>query len=293
MTRQPAPVDIGIIGGSGFYRIDGFSDITETAVDTPFGKPSDTIMVGKLHGRQVAFLPRHGRDHLLLPSEVNYRANIHAFKSLGVKRLLAVTAVGSLREDRAPLDMVVPDQVIDRTHRRISTFFGDGVVAHVSLARPFCPDLSRILCEAAFSVTKRIHSGGTLVTIEGPAFSSRAESELYRQWGCDLIGMTTAQEAKLAREAEICYGVLAMVTDYDCWRDTETDAVSVETVLGYMQQNSALAKQIIARVIPELTGDRSCRCKNSLEGAIMTAPELISEENRRKLTLLLGDRIGL
>jgi 5'-methylthioadenosine phosphorylase len=284
-------IDIGIIGGSGFYEIDGFSQLEEHVLDTPFGNPSDAYLVGELHGVRVAVLPRHGRGHLMLPSELNYRANIYGFKSLGISNIIAITAVGSLQEHMPPMDMVIPDQLIDRTRRSQSTFFGNGIAAHVSFADPFCPDLSKLLYEAAAPIVKRVHMGGTLVTIEGPSFSTRAESKLFQRLGCDIIGMTTFHEAKLAREAEICYAALAMVTDYDCWKEQSKDEVTVETVVANMKKNSYKAKSIIANVLPLIAQNRTCMCTKSLNGAIMTTAELISPQTRKKLALLLAGRI--
>jgi 5'-methylthioadenosine phosphorylase len=286
-----ANIDIGIIGGSGFYEIEGFSQLEELVVDTPFGKPSDAYVIGELHGVRLAFLPRHGRGHLLLPSELNYRANIYGFKSLGVSNIVAITAVGSLQEHMPPMDMVIPDQLVDRTRRSQSTFFGDGIAAHVPFAEPFCPGLSKLLYETAASVVGGVHMGGTLVNIEGPAFSTKAESKLYQQWGCDIVGMTTFHEAKLAREAEICYAALAMVTDYDCWKEHSADEVTVETVVSNMKKNSSKAKTIITRVLPLITRNRSCGCTESLNGAIMTASESISPQTRKKLGLLIDGRV--
>lgn len=286
-----ADIDIGIIGGSGFYEFEGFSQLEELALDTPFGKPSDTYIVGEVHGVRVAFLPRHGRGHILLPSEINHRANIYGFKAIGISNIIAITAVGSLQHHMAPLDMVIPDQLIDRTRRRQSTFFGKGIAAHVPFAEPFCPDLSKLLHETAVPIVNRVHLGGTLVTIEGPAFSTRGESKLFQQWGCDIIGMTTFHEAKLAREAEICYAALAMVTDYDCWKDDFADEVTVETVVSNMKKNSSKAKTIISQVLPLIAGNRSCKCTKSLDGAIMTSPESISEKTRKRLALLLNGRL--
>lgn len=285
-------IDIGIIGGSGFYEIEGFSNVEELNVETPFGAPSDAFIVGELSGVRVAFLPRHGRGHLFLPSELNYRANIYAFKSLGVSHLLAITAVGSLQENRPPLDMVIPDQLLDRTRQRPSTFFGQGIVAHVPFAEPFCPDLSQLLYDTAKSVVERVHLGGTLVTIEGPMFSTKAESKLYQQWGCDIIGMTTYQEAKLAREAEMCYAALAMVTDFDCWKENSEHEVTVETVISNMKKNSSNAKSIITKLLPHISSERRCICENCLQGAIMTRPDLITPETRKKLAPLIAHRIA-
>ena len=279
-------IKIGIIGGSGIYQMDGVTSIEEHEISTPFGNPSDTFMVGLLNGIKIAFLPRHGREHRLLPSELNYRANIFGFKQLGVTHLIAITAVGSLQENICPLDIVIPDQLVDRTYHRQSTFFGDGIVAHIPFAEPFCPDLSEILFNTASSTKAKVHKGGTLVSIEGPAFSTKAESKLYQAWGIDIIGMTTLQEAKLAREAEICYSAMAMVTDYDCWRE-ETESVSVETVLSNFKQNISLGRKIISDIIPKITNQRTCICSNCLKGAIMTKKESMSNETRMKLLPLI------
>ncbi|THB72156.1 MAG: S-methyl-5'-thioadenosine phosphorylase [Desulfobulbaceae bacterium] len=289
-TNLPS-VDIGIIGGSGVYNIDGFAKSEEIDINTPFGKPSDSYIIGELNGITVAFLPRHARGHRLLPSELNYRANIYGFKALGVSHIIGISAVGSLREDRPPLDLVIPDQLIDRTRQRQSTFYGNGVVVHIPFAVPFCPDLSQLLYNTASNVAERVHLGGTLVTIEGPTFSTKAESMLYRQWNCDIIGMTTYQEAKLAREAEICYATISMVTDYDCWRESGDDEVTVETIIGYMKQNSANAQTIITRVLPEISQERSCLCHNCLAGSIMTAPDQIPDETREKLSILIDKHL--
>ena len=286
-----ADIDVGIIGGSGFYEIEGFSQLEDLVVETPFGTPSDAYIIGDLDGVKVAFLPRHGRGHLLLPSELNYRANIYGFKFLGVSNIIAITAVGSLQEHMPPMDMVIPDQLLDRTRRSQSTFFGDGIAAHVPFAEPFCPTLSKLLYETALPIVEGVHMGGTLVTIEGPSFSTKAESKLYQQWGCDIVGMTTYHEAKLAREAEICYAALAMVTDYDCWKVHSADEVTVETVVSNMKKNSSKAKTIISRVLPLITRNRSCMCTESLNGAIMTKPESISPETRKKLDLLIDGRV--
>lgn len=286
-----ADIDIGIIGGSGIYDIDGFSKEKKIHVDTPFGEPSDAFAIGEMSGIKVAFLPRHGRNHLHLPSELNYRANIYGFKALGVSKVIGITAVGSLREHIEPIDLVIPDQLIDRTTQRASTFFGQGIAAHIPFAQPFCPELSVLLYEVACSVTSSVHRGGTLVSIEGPAFSTKAESHMYRQWGCDIIGMTTFQEAKLAREAELCYAALAMVTDYDCWKEGGEEDVTVGTVVANMKKNSANARQILADLLPRITTEPSCLCSESLVGAVMTAPAAVTQNVRDRLSLLLGDRI--
>jgi 5'-methylthioadenosine phosphorylase len=285
-------IDIGIIGGSGIYQIDGFKLLEEKSIATPFGKTSDSYIIGELNTMRVAFLPRHGRNHQYLPSEINYRANIYGFKSLGVTNLIGITAVGSLQEDLPPLHLVIPDQLIDRTVSRKSTFFGNGIAAHIPFAEPFCPQLRQQIYETAQPITPHLTKDGTLVTIDGPAFSTRAESNLYRQWGCDLIGMTTYQEAKLAREAEICYAALAMVTDYDCWKEESTEEVTVETVVSNMQKNSVNAQKILADLLPKISDSKSCHCNQSLKGAIMTRPESIPAETFTKLSLLIQERIS-
>ena len=283
-------VKIGVIGGSGVYEIDSVRQVEEIRVSTPFGDPSDSYRIGYLEDTRVAFLPRHGRGHRLLPSELNYRANIFGFKKLGVTHLLGITAVGSLKEDIPPCDMVIPDQLFDRTRNRIGTFFGEGIAAHIPFAEPFCPDLSDLLYKSASSQTAAVHKGGTLVCIEGPAFSTRAESLLYKKWGIDIIGMTTLQEAKLAREAQICYAALAMVTDYDCWKE-ELEAVSVDTVVSNLNNNVSAAKAIIKSVVPQISGKRNCACPESLKGAIMTRMDSIDSSTREKLMPLIGKYI--
>ncbi len=279
---------LGIIGGSGLYDLEGLENIRELKLDTPFGEPSDRYVMGEYNGVRVAFLPRHGRGHRLIPSELNYRANIFGFKLLGVRRILAVTAVGSLRGDIKPLDLVLPDQFFDRTSQRRSTFFGGGLAAHVSFAQPVCPDLVQLVYEKARAAGATVHLGGSLICIEGPAFSTKAESRVYRQWGMDIIGMTTLQEAKLAREAEICYAPLAMVTDYDCWHDEAEDEVSVELVVEHMRRNTAMAKNILKETIPALAARRGCLCKDALSGAIMTEPGAIPPETRQRLEPIVG-----
>lgn len=280
-------IDIGILGGSGVYRMDGFSLTGEKTLTTPFGAPSDSYLIGTIGEVRIAFLPRHGRNHHLLPSEINYRANIYGFKTLGVQSVLAITAVGSLREERPPLDLVIPDQLVDNTVSRIPTFFGNGVAAHIPFAEPFCPNLCQALYETAKEVVPGTHMGGTLITIDGPAFSTRAESNIYRQWGCDIIGMTTYQEAKLCREAEICYAALAMITDYDCWKTEHAENVNVQTVMANMTKNSANAQDILRKVLPGLNQLHSCSCRESLKDAIMTARGAIPDKTRERLSLLL------
>jgi 5'-methylthioadenosine phosphorylase len=280
-------ISIGVLGGSGIYEMDGVAKIEEIEVSTPFGNPSDKFMIGDLNGIKVAFLPRHGRRHGILPSEVNFRANIFGFKKLGITHLLAITAVGSLQENIPPLDIVIPDQLVDRTYNRESTFFGNGIAAHIPFAEPFCPVLSDLLFKSASGNTARVHKGGTLVSIEGPAFSTKAESKLYQKWGIDIIGMTTLQEAKLAREAEICYAAMAMVTDYDCWKEDSED-VTVETVVSNLAKNASCAQEIIQNLIPQIDGSsRSCICANSLNGAIMTQMDCINKDTRKRLEPLI------
>jgi len=282
-------VKIGIIGGSGLYQMPELRDIEEVNVDTPFGSPSDAFIVGTLEGERVAFLPRHGRGHKFLPTEVPFRANIYAMKSLGVERILSASAVGSLQEQYAPLDMVIPDQFFDRTRGRVkeSTFFGEGIVAHVSFAHPVCAGLGDVLEESCSTADVKVHRGGTYLCMEGPAFSSVAESNVYRSWGMDIIGMTNLQEAKLAREAEICYATLALVTDYDCWHPGH-DAVSVETVIEYLNKNVSNAQKIMRESIKRLKdSDRSCKCGSALKNAIFTPSALWPEATTSKLEAII------
>ncbi|MGI8782983.1 MAG: S-methyl-5'-thioadenosine phosphorylase [Acidobacteriota bacterium] len=279
-------IRIGVIGGSGLYQMKELSAVEEVLIDTPFGRPSDNYLVGTLSGKRVAFLARHGRGHRILPSELNFRANIYGFKKLGVERLFSASAVGSLREELKPLDIVLPDQFIDRTRGRISTFFGEGLVAHVSFADPFCSDLTGRVEAAARSVGFPIKRGGTYVCMEGPAFSTRAESHLYRSWGADLIGMTNLQEAKLAREAEICYVTLALVTDYDCWREEE-EPVTVEMLIGNLTKNSENAQRVIRTAIEQLSEPPACQCHSALRSALITDPKAIPAETRQKLDLIV------
>jgi 5'-methylthioadenosine phosphorylase len=286
MTSERA--DIGIIGGSGLYAMEGFADVREVAVETPFGSPSDTLMVGTLEGRRVAFLPRHARGHRILPSELNFQANIFAMKLLGVERILSVSAVGSLKEKYAPLHMLIPDQLVDRTTQRKSTFFGRGLVAHVGFAHPFCSPLSKVLGESCTEAGATHHQGGAYVCIEGPHFSTLAESELYRSWGMDVVGMTNLQEAKLAREAEICYATLAMVTDYDCWHPGH-DSVTVEQVLAVLGANTARAQAVLKAAVRRIgAGPRECSCASALKNALMTAPGLVPDAVKRELAPIVG-----
>lgn len=279
---------IGVIGGSGLYEIEALTDIQEVVLDTPFGTPSDAFISGVLDGVKMVFLPRHGRGHRLLPSEVNYRANIYGMKKLGVQQIISVSAVGSMKEEIVPGHIVIPDQFFDRTQgKRASTFFGDGVVGHVQFADPVCGELSQVLFESAKEVGATVHKGGTYVCIEGPNFSTRAESQIYRSWGVDIIGMTNLPEARLAREAEICYATIALATDYDCWHDEHAD-VSVEAIIAIIQQNVATARNIIKAAAKRLSGERRCACSVSLKYAIMTNKELISETTRQKLAVLMG-----
>ncbi len=280
-------IRIGIIGGSGLYNMEELSNVTTVTLDTPFGHPSDAYVVGTLGGVRVAFLPRHGQGHKLTPSEINFRANVYGFKQMGASHIISVTAVGSLKEDIHPLDIVIPDQFFDRTRNRKSTFFGDGLVAHIAFAQPICPDLASLLHETAVETGAKTHKGGTLICIEGPAFSTRAESNLYRRLGMDIIGMTSLQEAKLSREAEICYAALALVTDYDCWHEDESE-VTVETVLQNLNKNISHAKRIIQNIVPKIPEKRDCLCATALEKAIMTDANVIPKETRRKLGIIVN-----
>jgi len=282
-------VKIAIIGGSGLYQMPELSDVEEIKVDTPFGSPSDAFIVGTLEGERVAFLPRHGRGHRFTPPELPFRANIYAMKSLGVERILSASAVGSLQEQYAPLDMVIPDQFFDRTRARVkeSTFFGEGIVAHVSFAHPVCSALGDVLQSSCAAADVKAHRGGTYLCMEGPAFSSVAESNVYRSWGMDIIGMTNLQEAKLAREAEICYATLALVTDYDCWHPGH-DAVSVETVIEYLNKNVRNAQTIMRESIKRLKNEeRTCKCGSALKNAIFTTKDLWPEATTKKLDAII------
>lgn len=282
---------IGIIGGSGLYDIEGIKDVQKVEVDTPFGRPSDAFTIGKLAGREVVFLPRHGAGHTIIPSQLPFRANIYGMKKLGVEQIIAVSAVGSMKEEIRPLDIVIPDQFFDRTKARVDTFFGDGVVAHVGMADPVCASVAEALHRAAKQVGVRVHKGGTYVCIEGPQFSTRAESLVYRQLGVSVIGMTNLQEAKLAREAEICYATLALSTDYDCWH-VEEEAVTVEMIVANLKKNVESAKKIIKVTIPELPKVRNCPCSTALKNAIITRPEAIPQERRKELELIIGKYLG-
>ncbi len=282
-----AEATVGIIGGSGLYQMDGLTDARELELDTPFGSPSDSVIVGSLEGVNVAFLPRHGKGHRIMPTHMPAQANIYALKSLGVEMIISVSAVGSLKEELKPLDIVIPDQLIDRTRQRSSTFFGDGIVAHVGFADPFCPVLSEVLHRSAQAVGATVHRGGACVVMEGPAFSTRAESFMYRSWGADIIGMTALPEAKLAREAEICYATLACITDYDCWHESEED-VTVEMVVANLSKNVATSKDILRSILSQIPDRRHCLCSDALKDSIITSPERVPTEVKERLRPLIG-----
>jgi 5'-methylthioadenosine phosphorylase len=286
-------IRIGVIGGSGLYQMAGMVVGEERRIETPFGDPSDPYVLGELDGRPVAFLPRHGRGHRLLPSELNYRANIYGFKVLGVEQLISVSAVGSMKLAYKPTDIVVPDQFYDRTRHRVDTFFGRGLVAHVSLAKPICPRLIPLFAESARAAGATVHEGGVYVNMEGPQFSTRAESEIYRSHGVDVIGMTNLTEARLAREAEICYASLAMITDYDCWHETE-EAVTGESVMEVIQQNSKMSQDVVRQILARLdpAAERQCPCASALAMSLVTERSLIPAETLRDLAPLIGRYIG-
>jgi 5'-methylthioadenosine phosphorylase len=283
-------VKIGVIGGSGLYQMAALTEVEEVRVSTPFGDPSDAFILGNLGGERVAFLPRHGRGHRLLPTEIPFRANIYAMKLLGVERIISASAVGSLREELKPMDIVFPDQFFDRTRQRASTFFGDGIAAHVTFADPVCRDLCDALEQAARAELKGIdvHRGGTYLCMEGPAFSTKAESEVYRSWGMSVIGMTNLQEAKLAREAEICYATMALVTDYDCWHP-QHDSVTVDLVIEYLNRNAENAQKLIEGTVARLAGvERACKCGHSLRHALITSAESVTPEAKERLKAIVG-----
>ena len=282
-----AEAEIAFIGGSGLYDIDGLTDAEQVTIDTPFGPPSDAVTVGTLEGRRVSFLARHGKGHRHLPSEIPFRANIYALKLLGVERIISISAVGSLQEGIAPLDMVVPDQIIDRTRGRVSTFFGDGVAAHVGFADPFCPELRRDLLETARNKEVVVHDGGVYVVMEGPQFSTRAESNLYRSWEASIIGMTALPEAKLAREAEICYATLALVTDYDVWHQSEAE-VSVDLVVANLMKNVETTQALLPDFSARVPGSRACDCQSALERAIITSRDLITDDAKTRLSAIIA-----
>jgi len=280
-------IPIGIIGGSGLYNMKELTNVEEIKVETPFGPPSDNYIVGTLAKHRVAFLPRHGRGHRFMPSEINYRANIYGFKKLGARQIFSVSAVGSLKDEHKPLDIVLPNQFVDRTTRRVSTFFGDGIVAHIGFGDPVCHDLAGFVWQGAENAGIPVKSGGVYLCMEGPAFSTRAESNLYRSWGLDIIGMTNLQEAKLSREAEICYVTIALVTDYDCWHAAEEE-VSVEMIIANLTRNNENAQKILKETLKLLPEDRECACQSALQNAIITQPDMIPAETREKLALLVG-----
>ncbi len=282
---------VGVIGGSGLYKMEGMTGVEKVKVSTPFGEPSDAIILGNLEGVRVAFLPRHGEGHRIGPSELPAKANIYALKSLGVERIISVSAVGSLREEIEPLDIVIPDQLIDATKGRASTFFTGGIVGHVSLAEPFCHVLSQLSFEASTKVGAKVHKGGTYLVMEGPQFSTKAESQLYRSWGADVIGMTALPEAKLAREAEICYATLAIVTDYDCWHPNY-ESVTTEMILTNLRKGIDTVKRILKLLLPSIPQKRDCACASTLKYAIATEMKYIPEKKRKELGLLIGKYLG-
>jgi 5'-methylthioadenosine phosphorylase len=286
-SAKTEKIGIGVIGGSGLYEMEGLTHIKTLRIVTPFGKPSDEYIIGTLHGRRVAFLPRHGRGHRILPTDINYRANIYGMKKLGVERIISVSAVGSMKEEIKPGDIVIPDQFYDLTKHRRSTFFGDGVVAHVGMADPVCDDLCRVLIDAGVQVGAAVHRNGTYICMEGPQFSTRAESLVYRQWNVDVIGMTNATEAKLAREAEICYSTIALATDYDCWHHSE-ESVTVEAVLAVMKHNIETSKAMIREAVRSLPEARTCSCGEALQNTIMTPEKLIPVKAKRNLVPIIG-----
>ena len=278
---------IGVIGGTGLYDIEGMTEVEEVNINTPFGKPSDAITIGNLEGVGIAFLPRHDKRHRILPTEIPVRANIYALKWLGVEHIIAISSAGSFKSEIKPGDLLIPDQLIDRTRSRVNSFFGEGIVAHIPFAEPFCPVLSQIVYQAAQEVGASVHPKGTYIAMEGAAFSTRAESQLYRWWGADIIGMTALPEAKLAREAEICYAIIACVTDYDSWHE-RVQPVTVDVILKIQHQNTDTVKQIIKLAVSRIPAQRHCGCATALETAIVTAPEFMPPEQKKKLNLLIG-----
>ncbi len=280
----------GVIGGSGLYQMEGFEGAREVELETPFGSPSGPYLLGRLEGKPFAFLPRHGKGHRLMPSELPFRANIWGFKKLGAQWIISVSAVGSLREEIEPGHIVIPDQFFDRTRTRVATFFGDGIAGHITFADPICPELAGALHRASQAAGATVHKGGAYVCMEGPAFSTRAESRLYRSWGLDVVGMTNIPEAKLAREAELCYATLALATDYDCWHESEED-VTIEAVLGVIKRNVEMAQKIIRAAAREMGEVPHCSCPRALENAILTSPELIPAEVKERLSVIIGKYI--
>jgi len=289
--ERMSEVKLAVIGGSGVYDMEGLTGVEERRVATPFGDPSDTLVIGTLAGTRIAFVPRHGRGHRLTPTEVPYRANIWALKSLGIERIISISACGSMKETYAPRHIVIPDQIYDNTKKRNLSFFGDGLVAHISFAEPFCPQLRQVLCQAVQEAGGTVHMGGTFVTIEGPRFSTRAESRIYRSWGVDIIGMTAVPEAQLAREAEICYATMAHVTDYDVWHETE-EAVNVQMLIDNLAANAALTKRAIAKLVPLLTDDRPCDCGQTLATALITRRDRIPPAKIDQLRPIVGKYLG-
>ncbi len=284
---NPLQAEIGIIGGSGLYSMPGLTDVREVSLETPFGAPSDAYVLGKLAGRKVAFLSRHGRGHLLMPTELPYRANIYGFKQLGVERILSLSAVGSLKEEHEPLDFVIPDQFVDRTRHRVDTFFGDGLVAHVALGEPICGEAAEVVARACERAGVHAKSGGTYLNMEGPQFSTKAESNLYRSWGMDVIGMTNLTEARLAREAELCYVTVAMVTDYDCWHP-EHDHVTVEQIIGVLVKNAENASNVVREAVATMPKERVCACGSALKHAIITDKSKVPAATLERLKLIVG-----
>jgi 5'-methylthioadenosine phosphorylase len=286
-STKAEKVSIGVIGGSGLYEIEGLSQIKSVKLATPFGRPSDEYIIGTLHGKRVAFLPRHGRGHRIMPTDINYRANIYGMKKLGAERIISVSAVGSMKEEIKPGDIVIPDQFYDHTKQRRSTFFGKGVVAHVGMGEPVCAHLSATLMDAGVKIGATVHRGGTYLCMEGPQFSTLAESLIYRTWNVDVIGMTNATEAKLAREAELCYSTIALATDYDCWHHSE-EAVTVEAVLEVMKHNIETSKAMIREAVRTLGGERTCTCGEALRNTIMTSEKLIPVKTKKDLAPIIG-----
>jgi 5'-methylthioadenosine phosphorylase len=288
---MPKPqAKIAVIGGSGLYEMEGLTDVQEVNLDTPFGKPSDTIVIGTLGGARVAFLPRHGRGHRLMPTEIPSRANIYALKTLGVEHIIAINSVGSFKEEVKPGDLLIPDQLIDRTSQRANTFFGGGIVAHIQFAEPVCVELSRVLYDSAKEAGASVHPRGTYVVMEGPAFSTRAESRLHRTWGADVIGMTALPEAKLAREAEMCYAIIACATDYDSWHESK-EVVSVDVIFRILKQNIELSKHIVRLAVGKVAAERECACASALKNAIVTDPKLIPADVKQKLSAIIGEYV--
>jgi 5'-methylthioadenosine phosphorylase len=290
-AQSAAAASIGIIGGSGLYAMEGLTDAREVRVKTPFGDPSEAIVLGTLEGKRVAFLARHGRGHRILPSEINYRANVYAMKMLGVERIISVSAVGSLKEDLRPSEFLVPDQFFDRTSKRVSTFFGEGMVAHVAFAHPTCGQLSSVLADACIHQAVKVHRRGTYICIEGPQFSTLAEAEVNRKLGFDVIGMTNVTEAKLAREAEICYAAIAMITDYDCWHP-EHESVTVAQIIATLNQNTENAQKVLRTAVGELSAGRACKCGSALQHALVTDLKIVPKATKKRLTAIIGKYIS-